>query len=300
MKELPSNFRPVLITQAFIYKYFSFVLMQPTFVVLTDLSSASQVALTYTANLAALLDGRLVLLHVYQDPLLAPEAVMVAAPAAVSSRQEIMTELMSWTRRLAVPAEAEMSVDTLGLAVFDVVQRRQPLLLTIGREHPGNLLDRFISNLALPVLHEAHDPMLLVPEEWKDTALPSRVVVAADDDPFWLTSPSRAMASLLAVLKPRTTVIHIASTDGPSQAEVGLEAVRRAGMFGSITNNSLYEVREEAPAEGILHAAAELDAQLIVVLARPHTFVGGLFHRSVTAQLLRRSPRPILVLPTAD
>ena len=274
--------------------------MQPVFVVLTDLSSASQVALTYTANLAVLLYGRLVLLHVYQDPLLAPEAVMVAAPAAVSSRQEIMTELMSWTRRLAVPAEAEMSVDTLGLAVFDVVQRRQPLLLTIGRRHPGNLLDRFISNLALPVLHDARYPMLLVPEEWKDTALPSRIVVAADDDPFWLTAPSRAMAPLLAVLKPRTTVIHIANADGPSQAEVGLEAVRRAGMFGSITNNSLYEVREEAPAKGILHAAAELDAQLIVVLARPHTFVGGLFHRSVTAQLLRRSPRPILVLPTAD
>ena len=52
--------------------------MQPVFVVLTDLSSASQVVLTYTANLAALLDGRLVLLHVYQDQLLVPEAVMVA------------------------------------------------------------------------------------------------------------------------------------------------------------------------------------------------------------------------------
>ena len=274
--------------------------MQPTFVVLTDLSSAAQVALNYTTNLAALLDGRVVLLHVYQDPLLTPEAVMVAAPAAISSRQEIMTELMSWTRRLAVPTEAEMSVDTLGLAVFDVVQRRQPLLLAIGREHPDNLLDRFISNMALPVLHDARYPLLLVPEEWKDTALPSRVIVAADDDPFWLTQPSRAVAMLLNALHPTTTVVHVTNSDGPSQAEVGLEAVRRSGMFGPITNNSLYEVREEAPADGILHTAAELDAQLIVVLARPHTFVGGLFHRSVTAQILRRSSRPVLVLPTAD
>ena len=274
--------------------------MQPAFVVLTDLSSAAQVALAYTTNLAALLNGHLVLLHVYQDPLLAPEAVLVAAPAAVVSRQEIMTELMRWTRRLAVPAEAEMSVDTLGLAVFDVVQRRQPMLLAMGREHPENLLDRFISSLALPVLHDARYPLLLVPEEWTDTALPTRLVVAADDDPFWLTQPSRAVAPLLAVLKPTTTVVHVANADGPSQADVGLEAVRRTGMFGPITNNSLYEVREEAPADGILHAAAELDAQLIVVLARPHTFVGGLFHRSVTAQLLRRSHRPVLVLPTAE
>ena len=274
--------------------------MQPTFVVLTDLSSAAQVALTYTTNLAELLNGRLVLLHVYQDPLLAPEAVMVAAPAAISSRQEVLTELMHWTRELAVPAEAEMSVDTLGLAVFDVVQRRQPLLLAMGRDRPENLIDRFIRTLALPVLHDARYPLLLVPEEWKDTALPSRLVVAADDNPFWLTAPSRAVAALLTALHPSTTVVHVANADGPSQAEVGLEAVRRTGMFGPLTSNSLYEVREEAPADGILHAAAELQAQLIVMLARPHTFVGGLFHQSVTAQVLRRSHLPVLVLPTAD
>ena len=274
--------------------------MQSTFVVLTDLSSAAQVALDYTTRLAALLNGRLVLLHVYQDPLLAPEAVMVAAPAAISSRQGVMNELMHLTRQLPVPTEAEMSVDTLGLAVFDVVQRRQPLLLAIGREHPENLLDRLISNLALPVLHDARYPLLLVPEEWKDTALPTRLVVAADDDPFWLTMPSRAVATLLTALNPTTTVVHVANAPGPSLADVGLEAVRRSGMFGTITNNSLYEVREEAPVDGILHAANELQAQLIVVLARPHTFVGGLFHRSVTAQLLRRSRVPVLVLPTAD
>ena len=274
--------------------------MKPAFVVLTDLSSAAQVALAYTSRLAGLLDGQLVLLHVYQDPLLTPQAVMVAAPAAVSSRQEVMTELMQLTRQVPVPAEAEMTVDTLGLAVFDVVQRRQPVLLALGREHPESLLDQFIKNLALPVLHDSRYPLLLVPEQWTDTALPSRVVVAADDDPFWLTTPSRAVAPLLAALKPSTTVVHVANTNGPSLADVGLETVRRTGMFGPLSNNSLYEVREEAPADGILHAAAELQAQLIVVLARPHTFVGGLFHRSVTAQILRRSPIPVLVLPTSD
>lgn len=274
--------------------------MQPTFVVLTDLSSAAQVALAYTARLAELINGRLVLLHVYQDPLLAPETVMVAAPATLSNRQEVMTELMQRTRHLTVPAEAEMSVDTLGLAVFDIVQRRLPLLLAMGREHPKNLLDRLISNLALPVLHDARYPLLLVPEEWTDTAPPHRVVVAADDDPFWLTTPSRGVAPLLAALHSSTTVVHVANANGPSQADVGLDNVRRTGMFGPLTNNSLYEVREEATAAGILHAADELDAQLLVVLARPHTFVGGLFHRSVTAQLLRRSPVPVLVLPTSS
>lgn len=272
--------------------------MQPSFVVITDLSGASENALTYTARLANCVSGRLVLLHPYQDPLLEPEAAMVAVPSLVNTRKEVMDELVQRAQQLPVPAEAELSVDTLGMAVADVVQRRHPLLLALGREQPHNWLDRLISNQALPILQGAHYPLLLVPEDWHDLAPPSRVVVAADEHNFWLTTPALALAELFSALHPTTTVVHVESGTGPSHAHVGLEAVRRTGLFGNITNTSLYELREEAPADGILHAASELQAQLVVLLARPHTFVGGLFHRSVTAQVLRRSPVPVLVLPT--
>jgi nucleotide-binding universal stress UspA family protein len=160
------------------------------------------------------------------------------------------------------------------------------------------MLDRLVGNRALPILQDAHHPLLLVPESWQSTELPQRMVVATDAHPFTLSAPSLALAELLDALQPTTTVVHVTPGHGPSQAEVGLSSVQRAGLFGEVTNNSLYEICEEAPADGILHTVSELHAQLLVVLARPHTFLGGLFHRSVTAQILRRSPVPVLVLPT--
>ncbi|QIL74885.1 universal stress protein [Hymenobacter sp. HDW8] len=272
--------------------------MQPAFVVLTDMSAATEVALTYTSRLAQRLDGRLVLLHVYLDPMLAPDAAVMASPILVTSRKEIIAYLVERAQELPVPAEAEIVVDMLSPALADVVQRHRPLLLACGREQPINLLDRMIGNWVLPILQQAHQPLLVVPEVWQSTELPRRAVVATDDKAFWLSAPSLALTELLTSLKLTTTVVHVAEATGPSRADVGLASAQRTGLFGHLTENSLYEVCEEAPADGILHAAAELHAQLLVLLARPHSFLGGLFHHSVTADILRRSPVPVLVLPT--
>ena len=52
-------------------------------------------------------------------------------------------------------------------------------------------------------------------------------------------------------------------------------------------------------AEGVLLAVEDTQADLVVVLARQRSYLGELFHRSVTAQLLERCPVPVLVLPVA-
>jgi nucleotide-binding universal stress UspA family protein len=257
--------------------------MQPAFVVFTDFSAAAERALRYTTPLARALNGRLVLLHVYQDPYIEPEAAMMTVPLVLENRKERLAQLTERARQLALPAEAELSVEALADAMADVVQRHQPLML---------------GHQAAPILQAARYPLLLVPESWPTDQPPRRLVVAADEHGFWLTPASLALQGLLAGWHAPTTVVHVGPAHGASRAVIGFEAVRRTGLFGPLTDNDLYEVREEAPADGVLHAVAELQADLLVVLARPHTFLGELFHRSVTGQLLRRSPVPVLVLPT--
>ena len=51
---------------------------------------------------------------------------------------------------------------------------------------------------------------------------------------------------------------------------------------------------------GILQEAAGQRADMLVVIARRHSLLGGLFHRSATAQLLRESAIPVLVLPATE
>lgn len=126
--------------------------------------------------------------------------------------------------------------------------------------------------------------------EWKENS--------TDEQPFSLRATTDALQDWLKSLPLTTTVVHVTGHDGPSHADVGLQAAQDTGLFGHLTDNSLYEVRGEAPTDGVLHAAAELQAEMLVLFARPHTWLGEVFHRSVTAQLLRRSTLQVLVLPT--
>ena len=47
----------------------------------------------------------------------------------------------------------------------------------------------------------------------------------------------------------------------------------------------------------MLRAVAEAEADLLILIARPRSFLGRLFHRSVTARVLRACPVPVLLLP---
>ena len=50
---------------------------------------------------------------------------------------------------------------------------------------------------------------------------------------------------------------------------------------------------------GLLAAVQDSQADLVIVLARERSYLGELFHHSVTARLLAECPVPVLVLPAA-
>ena len=51
------------------------------------------------------------------------------------------------------------------------------------------------------------------------------------------------------------------------------------------------------PAAGVLQAIIDTQADMLVHIARPRSFLGRLFHESVTAEVLRHSMVPMLLLP---
>ena len=62
---------------------------------------------------------------------------------------------------------------------------------------------------------------------------------------------------------------------------------------------AFYNDAAHDPAAGVLRAVAEAQADLLILIARPRSFLGRLFHRSVTAQVLRGCPVPVLLVPAA-
>jgi nucleotide-binding universal stress UspA family protein len=273
--------------------------MAPSLVVLTDFFAVTNRALSYAAGLAVPLKANLLLLHVRHNELL--------APAAFSSRSTPEGELKTLyaLEKLAadqpVTAEVDISEFSLAEAVEEAVQHRQPLLLVLGRAGADTQPLDLVTETAMQLLRQVPYPLLVVPAAGWDVFPPRRLLLAVDGQPFSLVEYQDVLSQLLQATHATLDVVQVIK-DGettPNPAAV-LDSIRTNDLVSTLEDSSLHQVYQNTIVGGVLQEAARQQADMLVVVARRHSLLGGLFHRSVTAQLLRESAIPVLVLPAED
>ncbi|WP_310394183.1 universal stress protein [Hymenobacter sp.] len=274
--------------------------MNPSIVVLANLSAAAEKAARYAAALGAPLHAHVTLLHCYQDPVMfAPELAVVTPTQTDRNYAEAAAEMQALAQQLPGPAAATVSAMPMADALTEAVQRYQPLLLAMGLSPEHNFLDELLHNQVLPMLRATHRPLLLVPAAAPPPALPRRVLLALDAEPFGLSAAGRHLAPLLAAWRAAYTVVHVATGHEPEAqpGRMALADVRASGLLPPDAPLWLYQEPQQDPAAGILQAIADTQADLVVLIARPRGFLERRFHHSVTAEVLRRSPVPVLLVP---
>lgn len=264
----------------------------PTLLVLGNFFPEGKRALSLAAELAEPLNAPLVLLHV------APRAEATSEENPAATRA-LRRDLQQLTRELGRPATIELVAAPLRLALQEVAQRHAPALFVLGR--PAAVDADF--ELGLTVIDElraAHLPLLLVPEVYAGPDVPQHLAVASDDEPFALHAGARAAQVLLRGLQlPQVTVITASPLQDDAVCQAALHHVRRSGLLPAhgahASVEGFYAMQTE---QGLLHALATLQADWLVLLARPRHFLDKLLHRSVTKRMLRWSPVPVLVVPS--
>ncbi|MDO7852462.1 universal stress protein [Hymenobacter convexus] len=267
----------------------------PALVVLTDFF-ADEHALVYAAGLAGHLRARLVLLHVRQDALLLPDEY----PNRRSRRTERHTRaaLQQLAQAQLVPTEVAIAEEWLPEALAAAALQHDPLLLVLGR--PEAVPIEIVTSAALDLLRYVFCPVLVVPAGGAVTIAPCSMALAVDGDGFALANPRR-LAELLDRLQAGITLLHVTHRKDPGAAAGHrvLYAVQHSGLPAQPEGRWPHVVRHPDTAAGILRGAAETKADVLGVVARRHSLLASLFHRSVTAQLVALSPLPLLLLPAS-
>jgi nucleotide-binding universal stress UspA family protein len=276
--------------------------MPPFVLVLSDLSDMSRQVAQMAALVSAPLQARLVLLHLCPTPVLAPELAGIPLTRPTTEQGEAATALQALTQGLppgAQEPEILVSVKALPEAVADAVRRYQPLLLVMGLSAEPTLLDQLLRNQALPVLRATGLPLLLVPANTAPEP-PRRVAIAVDAQVFLVNAASRALAPLFYLWPATYTVVHVAA-EGEQQAFPGQRALANVRSSKLLADQplELYEEQQVSAAAGVLQALDDIQADLLVLPVREHSFLSRLFHHSVTTQVLRGSRVPVLLLPAA-
>ena len=273
--------------------------MNPSVLVLANLSGSAAQATRWAAALGAPLRARLELLHFCQGPEPVPERRTVTTPDAYYGPDETAQALEALGHQLPTPTGVTITREPLAEAVATAVHQHHPLLLALGLSEEHTLLDHLLRNRALPALRATHRPLLLVPEDAPEPRLPRRVVIAVDAEPFELNAAAKALAPLMAAWHASYTVVHVTAAPEPLtlSSRMALADVRASRLLPPATSLVLQESHHPIPATGIVEALYGPRIDLLVLIARPRSFLGRLFHRSVTAQVLRHTPVPVLLLP---
>ena len=274
--------------------------MTDSLVVLTDFYAVSNRALSYAAGLAVPLRAQLLLLHVRHDELLAP-ADYGDSYHTWRSDQKTAYALQDLASAQPVPTAVAVSEESLPGAVREAAQHRHPLLVVLGRPDPLVASEELVVRTAMNLLRHAPYPLLLVPPVGWDAFPPRRLLLVVDGQPFSLRPHQDLLRRLLAATQGTLGVVHVITEEtaqhGPA---VVLETVRENDLVDALPEASLRQVYRPAVMEGVLQEAGRQQADVLVVVARPHSLLGSLFHDSVTGQLLRESPIPVLVLPAEE
>ena len=273
--------------------------MTPSIVVLTDFFAVTNRALSYAAGLAVPLKASLLLLHVRHDELLAPEEF--------ASRHTTAGELKTFyaLEKLAADQPVATAVDisnfSLTEAVQEVVGQRPPLLMVLGRAGAEPVAEDLVTATAMDLLRHTPYPLLVIPPAGWDVFPPRHLLLAVDGEPFSLVEYRDVLSQLLHATHGTLSLVHVTENGetAPSAAAV-LDTVRTNDLVSELAEGSLRQVYQNTIVGGILQEAAGQRADMLVVIARRHSLLGGLFHRSATAQLLRESAIPVLVLPATE
>jgi hypothetical protein len=79
-------------------------------------------------------------------------------------------------------------------------------------------------------------------------------------------------------------VLHVAPCQSALKDSKALEAVERTGLPLGLPAVTFQPLTHNNPAEDILQVIAEGGFEMVALIARHWSFLGALFHRSVTAE----------------
>ncbi|MFN3595008.1 MAG: universal stress protein [Thiobacillaceae bacterium] len=278
------------------------------FIVATDLSPASDAMVGCLAGLKALGARHALLLQCLD--------MREAASVALSYTTAVLDDYLA--RQKAVLEKQGFEVETRivpGFAKREInrIAREEDYGLVVVGSHGHSMLsEALLGGVASEVLHGATRPVLVIrlerdPDSGEVCVLPTgcdlaRHILYATD---FSANADRAftVVEALAPVARHITLLHVLDARGEPAELAAIDRDRlqalKARLAGLGRGDVTVEVRSGKPYQAIVAAAKERGAHLIVLGSQGRGFVPELFLGSVSHQVARHAPAPVLLVPAA-
>jgi len=270
-----------------------------TILVPTDYSEAADNALQYAIQLAKLSHTKIILLHVYQQPIPLGDVPMVfISPAEITEAEEAHIHKLRETVLAAAPGEIVVeTVTRTGFVreqIIAIAEEYKADLIVMGMTGSNVDVVRMMGNITTGVFKKTGIPVLVIPKSAKYHQI-KRIALAHDRKTELPPEALQSIKFFTTLFGAELIVVNVAD---PLEfgSEEGLKTISEIETSLDGEPRSILIDEEESVAEGIDAFVEEEHCDWLVMIPHRHRSPSDLFHQSATKQIAFKTSVPLLAI----
>ncbi len=268
-----------------------------TILIPTDFSRNARSAALYALSMFNEND-RFILLNAYSMPAHTRAGMLINLEDEL--KRDAVAELKKEQQEILAEAQRHVNLETyaeagrLTTVVSYMANREKVDYVVMGTKGASNAVEGFMGSNAYDVICDVKRPIIAVPESAHHVTM-KQVVFAADfnriDDRLVLNP----LVDLVNDYQATLHVVNVVAPDAKEGIEQTIERIRLKKYF-QLEASGFHTIVHENVATGIERFAEEVQADLIVMLARENGFFDRVFQNSITRRMALYTKVPLLAL----
>lgn len=270
-----------------------------TILVATDFSETAKNAVNYAAEVAKVTNAKLILFHVYHDPIYLAE-IPIMPPI-----DEIKDDCIDCLKKIEKEIHQKFGnklilecVCKYGFPVDEINQYAKESnvdMIVMGMEGTSYLSEKIIGNITTSLFKKAYCPVLAVDRQVRFKSI-KNIVLASD---YKDTESKAVLTPLIEVAKLFDSKIFILNVvqELETITTVGkaVEGIKINNALDSVKHSFHYSKSDDV-IESINDFVEEHEIDLVVMIPRAHSPLHNLFHESNCKRMAFHSKVPLLAL----
>ena len=266
----------------------------------TDFSPASLNAFQYAVQLAQKYQSRITLFHAYMVNLIEPYMSSFMQEALINQQEDLaLSHFAELEKQVPANILPKTQLDfkiSMGPAVDEILyvsEELKPDTIVMGMRGGNVRVKKIFGTIATGVIQRSRCPVMVIPESVAYNDI-NHIAYATDFD----QEDPAVIDHLLAFAQSSDAIVHCIHIrkDGLARDFYKQEILRKAYQHElEIHDLEIHSLKEQDVVEGIQRFAGTHQIDLLVLLTHPRSFLGRIFHRSITRQISIVSQIPLLV-----
>lgn len=270
-----------------------------TILVATDFSDIAKNAIDYAAQVAKVTAAKLVLLHVYHDPIYLAEIPVL--PPMDEIEKDCRESLKKIEKNIHEKYGKEIGVECvckIGLPVEEInlyARECNADLIVMGMEGTSYLSEKIIGNITTSLIKKSCCPVLAIDKRVNFRSI-QNILLACDYKELPEKNILNPMLYFAQLFKAKVFVLNVVQEmEEVTTISKVIEGIKINKSLEKV-NHSFHYNQNEDIVDGINDFVSEHKIDLVVMIPRDHSMLYNLFHESQVKKMAFHTKVPLMAI----